>query len=1381
MGRGFLSQKRSGVGRGVKQSSMADKEKNGVAPSAKEMNEANKDGVAPFVTVASGKILVHKRRIRLRRVAYPVVANYVRNTCGKYGLVKSMLNSFTGIFSFQFSSMDGWIQCLKMDGLSAIATKLGTPLMLDSYTSDMCIQSWGRSSFARAMIEVQADVELKETIVVAMPKLFGEGFYTCTDRVEYEWKPLRCACCKVFGHIQKECPKNPGLGEAKNLNKPSQTTRGVPVGPKVGFKRAKEYRPLSKKPTTNTSGNKKKGVEPTKEVSNSNRFDVLNSVDNDGERLEKLIIDGKVTLVDDDGKPLKKVDYPGDHDSEDEVETVDNDIARSMALENTSSKVTLDQLLTEQVPGNIVCALGGRGKKKDTISSKDVLFSKADESPFETAPEITSDSEFECDIQEPLPPLPKLLGAEPNDTSKDDISLADLTLTPTVSDEIKKVPDKRSMVKVLKKKAQLMTSFVLDLSFAKKANASTEKLLLTLMEERSNQDTFRHLSICLSIRILSKIASTAVSMTITLMSVSTTSDVTYVVAQLMRPLTVLRNLPPTTGNQGLDYLKRSVWYLDSGCSKHMTGVKQYLHIYSKESGPKVVFGDNCSRDTNRYGSVNCNGITFTRVAYVNGLKHNFISINKLCDANFKVLFTKTQRTIFNQNNEVVLIAPKRRCHPTMKKAMPVSLPKLPNSVNWLWHKRLSHLNFKNINKIARQNLVVGLPSLIFSKDKTCLASEKGKHHRASFKTKRSFSISKCLHLLHMDLFGPKKSVAADCIMSFIRKMENLNEVRVKELRSDNGTEFRNHKVILPQKSETIYDAPLGFVGLYTHHFSLSNLILPIPLFICDVLNYFKAYDCEPSVDLLQSFLNLGRSGDWLTLSNRGGADVPKALIKPVTHLENWKEMDFRSFMVQGVDGEFNFLLEGGFNDNQGSLNTSSDDELPPVHASTSSFPEVGEKSKAAGKRKLVVDALREGSHHRARKALVQASKVAGDASTSVDVDSDHDIHGKFELVYVVFLPLLTTLLMSFPFLLIALTKFPSARELKDATDCHQVVAHVTPPSWKQQLRDISIEQLYDIHDRAYMRSVKGLESERERLKDSEIQVLQEIDSLRQDRAAIVSKVIPDTAMKLVHSDEIGVLVARLVRAAIIHGRCTTFEEVAKLKEPFVLEKMPGYRTSSKDEYDRAGEDMANASYPFLSEFTSNPYASVEQLLTMKPQTLHLRRLLEICLCVVLERLMCGPSSPLRTRRRWEGEGGREGIEGIRRRCENKWGKGRRRSGVSKPHGGDAINLRPHCQRHLRQLQQFTVYRVPQLTTAANPRQGSTSLNTPARVTEVICSECDSCFTRSGDDVPEADLHCQTLRISTLTLSYGADSMHLLSPSDTQFQYTGYSDESLISN
>nr|GEW47318.1 hypothetical protein [Tanacetum cinerariifolium] len=84
------------------------------------------------------------------------------------------------------------------DGLSVIATKLGTPLMLDSYTSDMCMQSWSMSSYARAMSELRADVELKFNIVADMPKINGEGYYTCNIRVEYEWKPPRCACCKAM-------------------------------------------------------------------------------------------------------------------------------------------------------------------------------------------------------------------------------------------------------------------------------------------------------------------------------------------------------------------------------------------------------------------------------------------------------------------------------------------------------------------------------------------------------------------------------------------------------------------------------------------------------------------------------------------------------------------------------------------------------------------------------------------------------------------------------------------------------------------------------------------------------------------------------------------------------------------------------------------------------------------------------------------------------------------------------------------------------------------------------------------------------------------------------------------------------------------------------
>ncbi|GJY86004.1 probable transcription factor KAN2 isoform X1 [Tanacetum coccineum] len=237
------------------------------------------------------------------------------------------------------------------------------------------MQSWGRSSYARVMIELRADMELKDNIVVSMPKITRESHYTCNIRVEYEWKPPRCASCKIFGHNHEECPKNTSVTETKNLKKTSQAPKGIPVGPKVGFKPIKECRPVSKKHTVNSSGNKKNGVNSTNKVSDSNPFKVFNSFDNDVEmctnvgtpnldnnganssgssfwnvknsststtpimdkigKFENLVIDEQAILVDEAGNPLKKVEYPGDHDSEDEVASVDNDMARGLASEST--------------------------------------------------------------------------------------------------------------------------------------------------------------------------------------------------------------------------------------------------------------------------------------------------------------------------------------------------------------------------------------------------------------------------------------------------------------------------------------------------------------------------------------------------------------------------------------------------------------------------------------------------------------------------------------------------------------------------------------------------------------------------------------------------------------------------------------------------------------------------------------------------------------------------------------------------------------------------------------------------------------------------------------------------------------------------------------
>ncbi|GKC98059.1 putative RNA-directed DNA polymerase, partial [Tanacetum coccineum] len=155
-------------------------------------------------------------------------------------LLESIIAISERLFFFEFSSTDS-LDAMLENGLWFIRNN---PLILKMWNPDVNLLKedvgnvlvWvklhgvlvttfsedglsGRSSYAREMIELQVDVELKDTIMVAMFKLAGEGFYTCTSHVEYEWKPPRCACCKVFAHFQDEYPKNIGSDVAKNLKK----------------------------------------------------------------------------------------------------------------------------------------------------------------------------------------------------------------------------------------------------------------------------------------------------------------------------------------------------------------------------------------------------------------------------------------------------------------------------------------------------------------------------------------------------------------------------------------------------------------------------------------------------------------------------------------------------------------------------------------------------------------------------------------------------------------------------------------------------------------------------------------------------------------------------------------------------------------------------------------------------------------------------------------------------------------------------------------------------------------------------------------------------------------------------------------------------------
>ncbi|GJR59307.1 putative RNA-directed DNA polymerase [Tanacetum coccineum] len=138
------------------------------------------------------------------------------------------------------------------DGLSLIASQVGTPLMLDVFTSAMCEEPWGRIGFARALIEVSAEKDLKENVIMAVPLENGEGYSKENIRVEYEWKPPTCIVVETTveenndGFMKVNNRKTKGKGPVNNQKKNAtgfkvgnnQNLRYQPVKPKSGDKKS---------------------------------------------------------------------------------------------------------------------------------------------------------------------------------------------------------------------------------------------------------------------------------------------------------------------------------------------------------------------------------------------------------------------------------------------------------------------------------------------------------------------------------------------------------------------------------------------------------------------------------------------------------------------------------------------------------------------------------------------------------------------------------------------------------------------------------------------------------------------------------------------------------------------------------------------------------------------------------------------------------------------------------------------------------------------------------------------------------------------------------------------------------------------------------------
>ncbi|GJR42079.1 retrovirus-related pol polyprotein from transposon TNT 1-94 [Tanacetum coccineum] len=279
-------------------------------------------------------------------------------------------------------------------------------------------------------------------------------------------------------------------------------------------------------------------------------------------------------------------------------------------------------------------------------------------------------------------------------------------------------------------------------------------------------------------------------------------------------------------NTSANVVQIVLWVVDSGCSKHMTGDRSLLRNFIEKFMGTVRFRNDNFAAITGYGDYIHGNITICHVYYVEGLGHNLFSVGQFCDGDLEVAFRSNTCYVRNLQGDDLLTGGRDSNLYTisisyMAASSPVCLmSKATSRKSWLWHRRLSHLNFGIINDLTRLDLVDGLPKFKYGKDHLCSACERGKSKKASHPPKLVPSDHSKLELLHMDLCGPmrvasingkkyilmivddfsrhtwvyflrSKDETPEIIKKFIAQAQMNYKAKVCKIRTDNGTEFKN--------------------------------------------------------------------------------------------------------------------------------------------------------------------------------------------------------------------------------------------------------------------------------------------------------------------------------------------------------------------------------------------------------------------------------------------------------------------------------------------------------------------------------------------------------------------------------------------------------------
>src|ERR1044072_2606708 len=272
---------------------------------------------------------------------------------------------------------------------------------------------------------------------------------------------------------------------------------------------------------------------------------------------------------------------------------------------------------------------------------------------------------------------------------------------------------------------------------------------------------------------------------------------------------------------------RTEWIMDSGCTNHMTGDINLLmeSSLSPSSKKTITFADKGKSKVLGLGRVAISRDQYIdKVMLVESLGYNLMSVSMLCDLDLVVLFRKYGCLVHMISDNSIVFRGVRRGDlyiVDLSEGPQVATCLLDRATEcWLWHRRLGHAGMRNLQKLVRKKHVLGIEEIRFTKDRLCGACEAGKMTKAKHPAKTIMTTTRPLELLHMDLFGPPKysSFGGNCyglvivddlsrytwvhfltfksetqavFKRFAKRVMNNYSLKIKHIRSDNGTEFKN--------------------------------------------------------------------------------------------------------------------------------------------------------------------------------------------------------------------------------------------------------------------------------------------------------------------------------------------------------------------------------------------------------------------------------------------------------------------------------------------------------------------------------------------------------------------------------------------------------------